>query len=519
MSFNPERVIAELERQADSRRGSDAFRQVADILKTLPDMTAFLRELLATARRCFFADHAAILNYHAPTDRWYFAARHGVDDAGLMDEIAGISRTVIRQTAKNAGVMLIQDAQNHELTRNSPSIKTYNIQAALCAPIHDNAGNLWGVIYLANAGVPNAFTAEDQRELEQFADFCGACIHFCDEMTRLAFEGGHSSTTADGQFPELKPRSPEMQLLLGNLEKAAGHDFPILLLGEPGVGKDVLARWVHEHSPRHAAPFRTINCAAIPTELLEAELFGVEANSATGVRFREGRIRMAEGGTVLLNEIGDMPLSQQAKLLQVIQFKQLDRVGGDVPIPVDVRFVLATNRDLRKSMDDGTFRRDLFHRISMFTFQVPPLRHRSQDIPDLVTHLLSKICRDLNRETIRVPKSIMNRLQLMPWEGNVRELESFLTRSVILSPGETLRIDGTDHVEAEPVKLPAARRRAGETMGEVLARVEAQLIRKALKDAGGVAVEAAQNLGIPESTLRSKVKRLNLNRPIRLRVK
>lgn len=518
MSFNPERMKSDLARGTAGQRSSNAYREVAAILKTLPDASAFLRELLQTARRCFFAHHAAILNYHAPTDRWFFMAQHGVEDPRLRDDVCAISRTVVRQTKERLGATLIVDAQNHELTRNSKSIKSHNIKAALCTPIFDTNGDLWGVIYLANAEVPDAFGEAHQQELERFAEFCGVAIQFCEHMTRLSLGAASTGPSGDPESPLLETESAAMREVLDDLGKAAAHDVPILLLGEPGVGKDVLARWIHDQSRRKSGPFQRINCAAIPSDLLEAELFGIESNTATGVKFREGRIRIAEGGTVFLDEIGDMPLSQQARLLQVIQTKQLDRVGGDVPLPADVRFVLATNRNLLDAVAAGEFRRDLYHRISMFTVHVPALRERPEDIPRLVEHLLARITQRLGRSRVRVPKTVMARLSAMPWEGNIRELESFLTRSVILQPGDTLSVDGREGADSSGGPAVSIRRRRGETLQDLLNRVEGQLIRKALRDAGGMLLEAAGKLDIPESTLRSKMKRLKIKSPFPLRM-
>lgn len=505
------RLREEFDRQSGETAGIDPFAEVARILSALSDRPEFLRVLLSTARRSFFANHGLILSYHRPTDKWFVEASFGLDEAAIK-EITGPTWTVILQTVKSMETVLIPDAMNDSLTRGSKSVRAFNIQAVLCAPILDPKGDVWGVIYLDNSGAPDAFDQKSRERLNRYAEFCGIAIQRSNDLVRLTSETESfmdRNRAAEDAFFDF--RSPVMIKVMDELRLAASENTPILLVGETGVGKDYLARWVHEHSPRRAAPYAEVNCANIHRSLFEAELFGVEKGAAPETRFREGRIRIADGGTVFLNEIGELPLSIQAKILRVIDNKLLDRVGGDSPVATDVRFVCATNRDLKKMVDEGEFRRDLFYRISVFHPTIPPLRERMEDFPRFAEHILRQKCREFGRAPMRIPKTVMTQLASLPWVGNLRELANVIGRGVILADGPDFTLP-TD--EFDPVaRVPKIRFDRRDTLPDLLQRIETHIIREALSDNGWMIIHAAARLGIPESTLRFKMKKLNIVPP------
>lgn len=504
-------VRDEFDRQAAASAGIDPFGEVARILSALPDRPEFLRVLLATARRSFFANHGLILSYHRPTDKWFVEASFGLDEAAIK-EITGPTWTVILETVQRTETVLIVDALNAPLTRESISVRAHNIQAVLCAPILDPKGRVWGVIYLDNSGTPDAFDQECRERLNRYAEFCGIAIQRCDDLVRLTTESASymdQSKAVEKAFYDFQ--SPAMIKVMTELQRAASENTPILLVGETGVGKDYLARWVHEHSPRRDAPYAEVNCANIHRSLFEAELFGVEKGAAPETRFREGRIRIADGGTVFLNEIGELPLSIQAKILRVIDNKVLDRVGGDTPIATDVRFVCATNRDLKSMVEKDEFRRDLFYRISVFNLTIPPLRERMEDFPFFAEHILCQKCREFGRPPMRIPKTVMAQLASLPWVGNLRELANVIGRGVILGEGGEFMLP-TD--EFDPVsRVPKIRFDRRDTLPDLIQRIETHIIREALTDNGWMVIHAAARLGIPESTLRFKMKKLNIVPP------
>ncbi len=230
--------------------------------------------------------------------------------------------------------------------------------------------------------------------------------------------------------------------LKGLIEKVAPTDARVLIIGENGTGKELVAKWLHCKSNRCSAPYVEINCAAIPSELIESELFGHEKGAFTSaIKQRKGKFEQADGGTLFLDEIGDMSLSAQAKVLRALQERKVCRVGSDRDIDVDVRVVAATNKDIREEIAKGNFREDLYHRISVIIIRVKPLRHRTEDIPLLVDHFLEQICTELNIERKEISPEALALLGDMPWSGNIRELRNVVERLVILS-GE--RIDAAD---------------------------------------------------------------------------
>jgi transcriptional regulator with GAF, ATPase, and Fis domain len=516
MSPNLDDLRRELEMQAGSAPAIDPFAEVAAILEALPDRTRFLNTLLATARRSFFADHGAILSHHRLTGRWFAEASYELDNSAI-EEIKGLSWTVVRETSETAQSLLVSDARTHEITRNSGSVRAYNIQSVLCAPIFDSQG-VWGVIYLDNSGVPNAFDEESREQLRLFARFCGIAIQRCDDLVRLS--GPVVATIPDDHAPSAAAFfdfiSPPMVEIMNTLQRAAPTDVPILLVGETGTGKDYLARWIHANSPRRERAFAHVNCASIHANLVEAELFGIESNVATGVGFREGRIKLADGGTVFLNEIGELPLSLQAKILRVIENKELDRVGGDTAVGVDVRFICATHRDLSAMVEQGEFRRDLYYRINIFEAHLPPLRDRMEDFPGLADHILKEKCRQYGRPPMRLSEAVMARWATEKWPGNLRELANVIERGIILGEGSDLATESRKAGRSRQISLPSSAH-SGESLTQLMEQTEAQIITQALRDSGWMPARAAARLRLPSSTLRYKMSKLGIKPPKRVR--
>jgi transcriptional regulator with GAF, ATPase, and Fis domain len=313
--------------------------------------------------------------------------------------------------------------------------------------------------------------------------------------------------------------SPAMSRLYAQIQPLAAGELPVLLLGETGVGKEGLARLIHLSSARARGPFVAVNCAAIPAELLEAELFGVAKAAATGVAERKGRFQLAEGGTLFLDEIGEMPPLLQAKLLRALQEKEIQPVGGPIA-PVDIRVLAATNSDLLRKMDEGQFRRDLYYRVAGLALRVPPLRERREDIPALVHALLARFATVAGKSIRGVTVKALHALVAYPWPGNVRELEHELRRLVHLCPAQEA-IDST-MLSPQILAAPDGSHAPSETTpppspvgGDLdlernVAEMERRLIRKALEEAGGNRTQAAKRLGISRNGLAIKMERLGL---------
>ncbi len=314
-------------------------------------------------------------------------------------------------------------------------------------------------------------------------------------------------------FEEIVGRSQALTEVLDNVRRVAATDATVLITGETGTGKELIARAVHSSSRRKDKPLIKINCAALPAGLVESELFGHEKGAFTGALARRvGRFELAHGGTIFLDEVGELPADAQAKLLRVLQEREFDRVGGTAPIKVDVRVLAATNRDLLRAVREKAFREDLYYRLSVFPLQLPPLRDRKEDIPALALFLVNKFAARIGKRIDCVDGETMRRLLAYPWPGNVRELENVLERAVILASGPALEI-GTDVLPVN-VASPACEDQAPGQLATLEAN-EREHILSALRQTGWV-VEgsrgAAKILGLHPNTLRSRMKKLGIRR-------
>jgi formate hydrogenlyase transcriptional activator len=313
-------------------------------------------------------------------------------------------------------------------------------------------------------------------------------------------------------FEEIIGSSRALRDALARVDKVAATDATVLLTGETGTGKELVARAIHRRSRRAARALVAVNCAALPTSLLASELFGHEKGAFTGaLQRRAGRFELAAGGSIFLDEVGELPPEVQAALLRVLQEGTFERVGGMDTLAADVRVIAATNRDLSKAVADGSFRSDLFYRLSVFPLEMPPLRERREDIPILVEYFTARYAARLGKRFSSIEKSSMERILAYPWPGNVRELQNVIERATILSEGEVLRVD-------EPL---AAGRAAAQPSGtavplpEGLREQERRQIEQALARAGGRvsgAGGAAVLLGVPATTLESRIKRLAIDK-------
>jgi len=304
--------------------------------------------------------------------------------------------------------------------------------------------------------------------------------------------------------------SPIIISLKRIIEKAAASDSTVLIQGESGVGKEIVAQAIHNISPRNRKPFIAINCAALPELLLESELFGYEEGAFTGARKggKPGKFELAEGGTLLLDEIGDLPLAMQAKLLRVIQEREFERVGGTRVIKFDVRVIAATNKDLRKLTAEGKFRIDLFYRLNVLPLYVPPLRERRQDVPLLIGHFIEKISREKNVSPKIMSDGTMELLLKYSWPGNVRELENIIERALFLTEGNVARAESLPaHIQALGINRQGSELKP---LKDAVREIERELVSEALRRAGNNKVAAAKMLGITRVTLYQKLREYNL---------
>jgi len=346
-----------------------------------------------------------------------------------------------------------------------------------------------------------------QQELEQaFEEIAVLKDRLYKENIALREEIGQTS-----MFEEIVGRSPLLKAVLARVAKVAPTDSTVLITGETGTGKELIARAIHKRSQRSGRAFVKVSCAAIPHSLIASELFGHEKGAFTGaLQRRLGRFELAEGGTIFLDEIGELPAETQIALLRVLQEREFERVGGNQLIPADVRVISATHRDLHAAILAGDFRSDLFYRINVFPIEIPPLRERREDIPMLVRYFIDRYARKAGKQIRNVSNKTLESLQSYPWPGNIRELQNVIERSIIVCDTENFSVDES-WLSREP--LPA--QSANQALPKRLTIEEKAIIETALAQTRGKVAGpdgAAAKLSLPASTLESKIKSLQISK-------
>ena len=396
-----------------------------------------------------------------------------------------------------------------------PMMKASGIESACCVPLVTRNGRL-GVLCLGSAD-GDAFSNDDVMFLEQTSPQIAIAVENAtayEQVTglnaRLADEKQYLERELQQEFVEIVGRSPALRRVLKAVKTVAPTDSTVLLLGETGTGKELIARAVHTLSPRRERTFVRMSIAALPSGLIEAELFGYERGAFTGAAAsRTGRLELANRGTLFLDEVGDIPADIQPKLLRVLQEREFERLGSTRTQRADVRVVAATNRDLEQLVDEGTFRSDLYYRLNVFPIVLPPLRDRVEDNPALALHFAGQCSRRMGRPVPAIPDTVMSALMRWSWPGNIRELQNVIERAVILSSGPSLVLPQQAlQLRESRGSMPAAMR--------TFSDAERDTILRALRESGGVVAGpagAAARLGLRRTTLQSKMRRLKIRRP------
>ncbi len=312
-------------------------------------------------------------------------------------------------------------------------------------------------------------------------------------------------------FEEIVGSSAPIRTVLQQVARVAPTDSTVLITGDTGTGKELVARAIHKRSARSARPFVAVNCAAVPASLIASELFGHERGAFTGaLQRRQGKFELADGGTLFLDEVGELPADTQVVLLRVLQEREFERVGGSRPIRIDVRVIAATNRDLQTAIAERAFRSDLFYRLNVFPVEIPPLHERPTDIPILVEYFVHRLSKRAGKKITGISSKTLDLLQSYPWPGNIRELQNVIERAVIVSDGELLTVDSR-WLAGRSTPSPASKQPLGDALGErERAMIEAALAETKGRVSGPSG--AAAKLGLPRSTLESKIRSLGLNK-------
>jgi len=506
--------------QHELRDERDRLRFLLDVNNLLVsdlDHRSLLEEICEAVKRVIDADHIGV-GLCAPEsgqvqlDFVYSKAR----GFSRPDITFPLDRSIAGLTLERgaAGVFLRPELEDRGWD-GAPLMKEYGLESVCCVPLVTRNGPL-GVLYVGSGG-PDAFSQDDVTLLGQTSaqiaialENARAYEEVTDRNAQLIDEKQYFERELHHEFAEIIGTSPALRTVLKSVKTVAPADSTVLLLGETGTGKELIAHAIHNLSPRRDRTFVRLNAAAMPPGLLESELFGHEKGAFTGATTsRTGRLQLAHRGTLFLDEVGDIPAEVQPKLLRVLQEREFERLGSTRTQKVDVRIIAATNRNLVEMVEEGSFRSDLYYRLNVFPMRIPPLRERVEDIPALALHFARQCSRRMGREAPSIPGKVMDALKRWSWPGNIRELQNVIERAVILS-GPTLVLPPQ---EVQPmVRRAVSSAPAATTFNQA----EREAILRALRDSGGVIAGpsgAAARLGLNRTTLHSKMQRLGIQRP------
>lgn len=510
-------------RQRQLRHERDDYRVLVDVTNAVLsklDLDDLIGEISTEIHRFFKIDAISMVLCVDKTDQVTVYSTHYLQDDVVERQqySVALAGTLSEQVMQSGEMLLLNLKHSDRLAayeRQLFDLWHDQIQTLCLLPLVFGKKTL-GVLKLAQCQ-PDNFNAANLRVLQQIAERIAIAVDNAlayQEINRLKESLVHENLYLTEQingnnpdFGEIVGRSVVMSAVLKQVEMVAKSDCSVLILGETGTGKELIARAIHNLSERRDQRMVKMNCAVMPAGLLESDLFGHEKGSFTGAtNQRMGRFELADKGTLFLDEVGEIPVELQPKLLRVLQEREFERVGGNKVISVDVRLIAATNRDLQQMVADREFRSDLFYRLNVFPIVIPPLRERPEDIPQLVKFLTYKIARRMKRTIDSIPAETLRLLSQMPWPGNVRELENVIERAVLLTQGTVLNLELPElryPVPSMALPLPAAEPiQAGED--------ERQRIIRVLKETNGVVAGprgAAQRLGLKRTTLLSRMKK------------
>ncbi len=502
----PEKLFAELPAAGRVARDLNALLKIGAAINQLRGVTVLQDRLLELILEVFPAEHGAVLLTDTHTDE--FAAVCGRSRKEPLQSVA-VSRTVIERVMREGVAVVNNEIPANRDLSNAPSLLASQAHSLMAAPLLA-AGRACGVIYLDTSDPEVEFDEEHLRLLTAISG-----------IAAVAFENAQRIEWLEGETRRLREEinidhgmigeSRAMREVHKLIAKAAPSNSTVLILGESGTGKELVAQAIHRNSPRANKPFVAINCAALTETLLESELFGHEKGAFTGaIAQKKGKLEVADGGTVFLDELGELASALQAKLLRVLQEQQFERVGGVRPIKVDIRLLAATNRDLEAAIKQGEFRQDLYYRLNVVSLSLPPLRERREDIPLLARCFAAKYAAQCKRAVRGLAPEARAALTAYDWPGNVRELENAIERAVVLGASELILPEDLPETVLEAASDVAPPQSGDLSYFETLKETKKRLALQALDQAQGVHNEAARLLGMHPNNLHRLMKSLGL---------
>ncbi|HEX8475786.1 MAG TPA: sigma 54-interacting transcriptional regulator [Pyrinomonadaceae bacterium] len=501
-----EKVLSSLPPLAVMARDLTVLLKISSTINSIREPELLERQLLEFIFEVVPAQRGAILLTDESED---VVPAFGLDRKRGSEHPVEVSRTIIRQVLAEGVAILSNDVSERVEFSTAESLISSRISSLLCVPLL-LYGRVLGVIYLTTTDAETRFDESHLQLLSAVSGIAAVALENARHIERLAGENEH--LRAGSQIKHnMVGQSARMREVYQFIARVAPTNSTVLIRGESGTGKELAAHAIHVNSPRASMPFVAINCAALTETLLESELFGHERGAFTGaLSQKKGKLEVAQGGTIFLDEVGEMSPVLQAKLLRVLQERQFERVGGTRTIKIDVRVIAATNRNLEQAIADGGFRQDLYYRLNVVSFAMPPLRERREDIPLLSNYFVTKYGDEFNRKVFGVSTEARACLTTYDWPGNVRELENAIERAVVLGSTELILPEDLPEMVLEAEHGDEAAATTLTKYHEVVREAKKQIILKAFESAGGSYTEAAKLLGVHPNYLHRLIRNLNL---------